>query len=240
MTSFSDLAEKSPGSPSPSQHELHLAHLQERVLTIVTDIIKKKRYILLDKLMAIAARETKSGRAEIERVVDDLIRNKIIVPGSRLIRKNILKNPLRQEIYLLVKSAPGINLNSIKGKLDLGSREVAWHLSVLIKFGCLQKINYKNTFLFALPQIQSNQIILHFLLRREIMGSILTKLSRAESSLADLVTQVGEEKTKILYNLNQLLDLNIIEKKTRTFMGREVVYCVERSYRDPLVDALIL
>ena len=75
--------------------------------------------IHVEKLLRIAKKETKAQRLAIENVIDRLIHEKVIVPGTRLTRKIILKNQTRRRIYMLVKKCPGVNFNSISTEKGL-------------------------------------------------------------------------------------------------------------------------
>ncbi|MFX1322757.1 MAG: hypothetical protein ACFFAQ_14060 [Promethearchaeota archaeon] len=79
----------------------------------------------------------------IEVVINSLLKKSIIVEGSKLTRKTILRNSNRKEICNVIKENPGIYPNKLVKKLHLSSYLVNWHLNILLKFNLIrsQKIN---------------------------------------------------------------------------------------------------
>jgi predicted transcriptional regulator len=186
--------------------------LSEEIVAIVHEIVANKRYVLLENLLHIAKKQTGAERLALENVINKLIQDKVIVPGSRLVRQVLLRNDTRKNIYNLIKGFPGININSIKKTLTLGSNVVMWHLSVLLKFGCIQEVVYKTTSLFALPKLTAKEAILHSLLRKGLIRTILRQLEAGRKSLVDLEKETGEDKSKIFYNLRNLEEFRVITK----------------------------
>ena len=117
--------------------------LRDDLLAIITEFAEKNRTAMLDNLVTIALKRTGVRRATLENLIDRLIQENVIVPGTRIIRRIILSNETRKDIYQIIKQYPGVNVNSIKTKLELGSNSVLWHLSVLVKFGLRASISFK-------------------------------------------------------------------------------------------------
>ncbi len=186
--------------------------LKEDVIKIVSEIVENKRIVLIENLFRIARRQTGADRIAIENVIDQLIKEKIIVPGSRITREIILRNITRQKIYFLIKKYPGINANTLKTELNLGINVIHWHLEILQKFGCIKEVIYKNSRLFGLPKLTNSEILFSFVLRKKLVNSIITALNHHTLSLPEIEKKTNEGKTTILYNIQNLLELNIIEK----------------------------
>ncbi len=167
---------------------------------------------MIEDLLKISRKKTGAQRLAIENVIDRLIQDKVIVPGSRIIRKIILRNDTRKKIYDLIKKFPGVNINSIKTSLGFGSNVVIWHLGVLLKFGCVQEVRHKSSILFALPQISRNEVILCVLLRKDINRKILKLLESQSLSLASLASILGEDRRNVDYAIKNLQEFAIIEK----------------------------
>lgn len=204
--------------------------MRDEVVAIAYEIIQNHRYILLENLLQIAKRETGAGRIAVENVINRLIQDKVIVPGSRLVKQLLLQNDTRKKIYNVIKQFPGVNINSIKKTLNLGSHAVMWHLSVLLKFGCIQEILYKTTSLFALPKLTTQETILSSLLRKDLIRFILHQLESGRKSLADLEKDLGESKSKLFYNLRNLEEFQIISKTLDD--GNYAYYSLNQSSRD--------
>ncbi len=186
--------------------------LKEDLIKIISEIVDNNRIILIENLFKIARRQTGAERMAIQNVIDRLIREKIIVPGSRITREIILRNTTRQKIYSLIKKYPGTNANTLKTELRLGINVLHWHLEILHKFGCIKEIIYKNSRLFALPYLNTTEILFAFVLRKKLVNLIIGALDQNSLSLSEIERKTGEGKTTILYNIQNLLELNILEK----------------------------
>ncbi len=166
---------------------------------------------MIEDLLKIARKKTGVERAVIEHVIDRLIQDKIIVPGSRIIRKIILRNDTRKTIYNLIKNHPGVNINTIKTSLNLGSNVAIWHLGVLLKFGCVQEIRHKSSTLFAIPNITPNEVFISALLRKEINRKILKALESQSLTLSSLASLLGEDRRNIGYAIKNLQEIDLIQ-----------------------------
>lgn len=204
--------------------------LRDEIVAIAHEIIRNQRYILLENLLQISKKQTGAERIAVENVINHLIRDKVIVPGSRLVRQILLQNDARKKIYNVIKLFPGVNINSIKKTLNLGSNAVMWHLSVLLKFGCIHEIEYKSSSLFALARLTAKETILCSLLRKNLIRIILQKLEFSRKSLADLEKDLGETKSKIFYNLRNLEEFEIITKSVED--GNSVYYRLNQNSKD--------
>ncbi len=204
--------------------------LREEIVAIVHEIIQNHRYVLLENLLQIAKKETGAERIAVENVINHLIRDKVIVPGSRLVKQLLLQNDTRKKIYGVIKQFPGVNINSIKKTLNLGSNAVMWHLGVLLKFGCIQEIAYKTNSIFTLPKVSLQKTILCIFLRKKLIRMILSTIEGGPMSLAELEKNLGENKSTILYNLVNVEESNIIIKEN--IHGIESVYKLNDEIKD--------
>ncbi len=141
---------------------------------------------------------------------------KVIVPGSRIIRKLILRNDTRKLIYDFIKKFPGVNINTIKTSLNLGSNATMWHLGVLLKFGCVKEIRHKSSVLFTLPQIPQNEVILPVLLRKDLNRKILKALESQALPLSRLEAMLGEDRRNIEYAIKILQEFALVEKLSQS------------------------
>ncbi len=201
-----------PVKTSPKLSDSGSLALRDEIMALVSAIIEQKRYVLIEDLIKLARRTIGAERVAIENAIDRLIQDKVIVPGSRITTKIILRNSTRRQIYMLLKQNPGLNVNSIKKALDLGSNSVLWHLSVLLKFGCIQRINYKASFLFALPKLTPTEILFQFVIRKELIRDIFKILDSQVISIPSIEEKLGVYKANISYNLKILQDLSFIQK----------------------------
>lgn len=74
-------------------------------------------------------------------VIDSLIKKNIIVEGSKLTRKTVLLNSNRKQIYHFIIGNPGIYKNTLAKRFKLCPFVIKWHLSMLLMFGLIRKLN---------------------------------------------------------------------------------------------------
>jgi len=89
----------------------------------------------------------------IKKILKNLIENKYIIPGSKLIKYEILQNPNRREIYDVIKANPGIYFNKLLKRVKLANHVVAWHINILLKFECILKEKIDNHEVYYHPKI---------------------------------------------------------------------------------------
>ena len=167
--------------------------------------------------------ELESG-GDLENIIDQLIEDKIIVPGTQIIRNIILHNDTRRVVYNFIKQYPGVNINSIKTSLKLGSNAVLWHIGVLLKFGCVQEFQVKTSVLFALPHLTPTDVMLSVLMRKDLIRRILQLLATQPLTLTQLGVYLGESRHKISHAITKLQEMAIIEKQCQQDSMRSSCY----------------
>lgn len=225
-------------APPSAQGEETLS-LREDLLAIIAEIVGNQRTVLIENLLPIARKRTGAETLAIENVLVQLKREKQIIPGSRIMRKVVLRNPTRKEIYELIRQQPGINYTSIKASLQLGSNAVLWHLSILLKFGCIQEIHYKIFTLFALPELTPNEVILPILLENDLIRGILKSLYGKTLSVSDLVELLSVRKKKIYYHLKSLQELSIVEKSPKDGVKTSFAYKMEPAIEELYLNIIL-
>ncbi len=108
-------------------------HSESTVLKIVKEYLEKKTFFsIIDMIEYISYRVKKTdlNRNKIEQIIKNLIKKRIIIPGTKLMKNNIIENPKRNEIYNFIKKNPS-NINEIMKALNTGSNQALWHLSCL-------------------------------------------------------------------------------------------------------------
>ena len=125
-----------------------------------SSLTENNQVVILEKLLITARKKTGVELIAIEITLEKLIQEKHIIPGSRIIRKVVLRNPTRKAIFAEIQQHPSTNYGAIGKTLQLGANAVLWHLNLLIRFGCIQEIPFKTFTLFAIPEINPNKVIL--------------------------------------------------------------------------------
>ncbi len=189
-------------------------------------MINGNRVVLIEDLLKIARRQTGAELLAIENIIDRLIAEKVIIPGTRITKEIILRNKTRRQIYLFIKEFPGVNINTIKNALNLGTHSARWHISVLVKFGCIKEVNYKATTLFALMKFCRDEILFENLYRKELISKLIQTLASRTLRLKELEDIISVQKTKILYNLSILLELTFVDKSALNPDNLQQMYCL--------------
>ena len=104
----------------------------------VKEYTKKKPFISINEILPFLVQRLKKNPNitpyRIEVILKNLIKKRLILPKTKLVKDDILKLPKREKIYSYIISNPGVNLNQLIRALNVGSNEVIWHLNILEKF----------------------------------------------------------------------------------------------------------
>ena len=100
-----------------------LEDIESVVLRLVEEFLKKKTFFSINDIIEFVNNRVRLNpninRNKIELVIKSLIKKKIIIPGTRLMKNNIIKNPTRNEIYNYIEKKPS-NINEIMRALKFG------------------------------------------------------------------------------------------------------------------------
>ena len=111
-----------------------LDNLESIVLRLVKEYLTKKTFFSINDIVEFISNRVRLNpeinRNKIELIIKSLIRKKTIIPGTRLMKNNIIENPKRNEIYNFIKKNPS-NINEMMRNLKIGSNQALWHLSCL-------------------------------------------------------------------------------------------------------------
>ncbi|MFX1498330.1 MAG: hypothetical protein ACFFBH_12455 [Promethearchaeota archaeon] len=107
------------------------------VLELVKEYLNKKPFFSLENIISFINNRSRAypylNRNKIEKIIKNLIKKRIIIPGTKLMKNNIIEHPIRNEIYNYIKKNPS-NINEIMKAINIGSNQALWHLSCLEKF----------------------------------------------------------------------------------------------------------
>lgn len=106
------------------------------------ELATNNQLVKLDRLFHICRQELEVPSETILASIDDLVRQNRIRPGSRLIRKDLLQNALRREVYQTIVANPGISFSKLRRTLDRGTKILLWHVEVLVDFECVFEYQY--------------------------------------------------------------------------------------------------
>jgi len=195
------------------------------VLELVKEYLSKKTFFSLREVIEFVNNRVKRNpninRNRIELVLKALIKKKVILPGTKLMKDNIVENPTRKKILFYIRKNPGVNINEIMKKQGIGSNQVLWHLSALEKFQFIRSRKIGNRKIFF--KFDSNQELdeIIFYMSVDIVKEIIQFIRKKE--IAVKITDIAEGLKKNHNTVKKYLDILgnlriiIIEKeKTRS------------------------
>ncbi|MFW9936840.1 MAG: hypothetical protein ACFFD5_04280 [Candidatus Thorarchaeota archaeon] len=197
------------------------------VFELVKEYLNKKPFFSLEDIISFISNRARGypylNRNMIEKIIKKLIKKRILIPGTKLMRNNIIEHPIRNEIYNYIKKNPS-NINEIMRAINIGSNQALWHLS------CLEKFQFTRS-----RKIENQRIVFHFesnpeldepyyYLNQDITKQIIEFMKRENKKLklTDIATQLKKNYNTIKKYLNILSDLKIVktekENKKTIFM----------------------
>jgi len=200
-------------------------NVESVVLGLVKEYLSKKTFFSIREIIEFVNNRVKRNpninRNRIELILKALIKKRVILPGTKLMKDNIVENPTRNKILGYIRKNPGININEIMKKQNIGSNQVLWHLSALEKFQFIRSRKIGNRKIFF--KINSNQELddVFYYLRVDIVQEIIQFMRKKK--IAVKITDIADGLKKNHNTIKKYLDilgnlrLIIIEKeKTRS------------------------
>ncbi|MFX1589426.1 MAG: hypothetical protein ACFFC1_14835, partial [Promethearchaeota archaeon] len=177
------------------------------------------------------------NRNMIEKIIKKLIKKRILIPGTKLMRNNIIEHPIRNEIYNYIKKNPS-NINEIMRAINIGSNQALWHLS------CLEKFQFTRS-----RKIENQRIIFHFesnpefdelyyYLNQDITKQIIEFMKRENKKLklTDIATQLKKNYNTIKKSLNILSDLKIVKTEKE---NKKTIFMLDLDRYQNLIKSMI-
>ncbi len=132
---------------------IELLEQEKIVLNVIQEYLNKNRSFNMKKILPFINARFKMASVNInnrgiEGILQSLVKKKIIVNGSKLLRENILVNKKRNLIYDFIIKKPGVYFNRIVRELNLSNHVVIWHLEMLLKFEFIKKQEIDNHYLY--------------------------------------------------------------------------------------------
>jgi predicted transcriptional regulator len=186
------------------------------VLGIVREYLSKKPFFSIKDIVEFVNNRVRHNpdinKNRIELIIKSLIKNRVIIPGTKLMKKDIIDNPTRNEIYKYIKQNPGRNINEIMKTHNLGSNLALWHLSALEKFQFVRSKKIRNRCVFFKFDSDPKFDQLHYYLANDIVQSII-KLMKNERPLkiTEIVDSLKKNHNTIKKYLDALTTLKLVE-----------------------------
>jgi len=187
------------------------------VLGIVREYLSKKPYFSMGDIVEFVNNRVRKNpdinKNKIELIIKSLIKKRVIIAGTKLMKNDIIENPTRNEIFNYIVKNPGKNINEIMRNQKLGSNLALWHLSCLEKFQFIRskKIGNRNVFF----KFDSNPKFdeLHYYMRSKVVQTILKFMVNENKALK--ITEIADGLKKnhntIKKYLETLTNLKLVE-----------------------------
>ncbi|MBY9005012.1 MAG: hypothetical protein KGD73_13630 [Candidatus Lokiarchaeota archaeon] len=146
------------------------------ILGLIKEYLKKKPFFSIEDIVEYISNRTRAkpylNKNKIEKTIKDLIKKRQLIPGTKLMKNNIIEHPIRNEIYNHVKKNPS-NINEIMRAINIGSNQALWHLSCLEKFEFTRSRNIENQRIIFMYDANPELDELYFYLKQETVKKII-------------------------------------------------------------------
>ena len=190
--------------------------LQSIVCNLIKEYLKRKPFFSIEDIVVYINNRVKSNpdlnKNSIERIIKKLIKKRILVPGTKLMKNNIIEHPIRNEIYNFIKKHPA-NINEIMKAINIGSNQALWHLSCLEKFRFTRSKKIDNQRIIFQYESNPKHDELFYYLNQEIVKEIIDYLQKEGNTIkaTELATNLQKNYNTIKKYLKILHKLKIIK-----------------------------
>jgi len=185
------------------------------VFKLVKEYLTKKTFFSIRDIISFINNRVRYNpninENRIELILKDLIKKRIIIPGTKLMKNNIIEHPKRNEIFNYIKKNPS-NINEIMKELKIGSNQALWHLSCLEKFQFVRSKQINNHRIFF--KFDSNPKLdpFYYYLKKDIVQNILDfiKLENKALKITEIANGLKKNHTTIKKYIDILTDIKLI------------------------------
>ncbi len=199
---------------------IKLSEEEKIVLTVVREYLNKNRQFNVENILPFIISRFRLASINIskngiEDTLKTLIKNNLIVEGSKLSREDILLNFKRLKIYNYILRNPGTYFNKIHKELNLSNHVVVWHLNMLLKFNYIKKEILENHNIYFDSNMQFDDVRKNYYLSKDKIKKIINHLEINNTGITK--TQLSKElkmhPNTLTKYLEPLQNYNIIIKK---------------------------
>lgn len=205
------------------------------VFELIKEYLIKKPFFSIEDIVVFINNRVKLNpninRNSIEKIIKKLIKKRILVPGTKLMKNNIIEHPVRNEIFNLIKQTPS-NINEIMNAIDIGSNQALWHLSCLEKFQFVRSKKIDNQRIFFKSDLNPEFDELYFYLKQDIVKEVINLLmgEKKEFKITEIVNRLNKNYNTTKKYLKILQNLKLITTKKQ---NRKLLFCLnEEKYHE--------
>lgn len=190
----------------------------QRVIEIAKDIMSQNKILTVERLLNVSKKVLNIPQPGLFSIIQFLIKNHVLIDGSKFSRESVLDNYLRKNIleYIRLKGCAHFSLLrkkvvSERDKNSGSSGQLIWHLKLLIKFNYIKKIKVGNYTVFLPIEMEDELGIITFLLQDMINRKIVALLA-AQTSIKnnEISKKIKEDRGKVNYRLKNLINYEIL------------------------------
>ena len=191
--------------------------IQSIVCDLIREYLQKKPFFSIEDIVIFVSnrvrRNPNINRNRIELIIKDLIRKRILIPGTKLMKNNIIEHPVRNEIYNYIRKIPS-NVNEIMKEMNIGSNQALWHLSCLEKFRFTRSKKIENQRIIF--DYDSNQDFdeFYYYLKQDIVRDLLKLLKKENRSFR--ITEIASLLKRNYNTVKKYVDILSKMKLIRT------------------------
>ncbi len=186
------------------------------VLELVREYLTKKTFFSIREIISFISNRVRYNpninENRIELVLKNLIKRRVIIPGTKLMKNNIIEHPKRNEIFNFIKKNPS-NINEIMKRLKIGSNQALWHLSCLEKFQFVRSKQINNHRMFF--KFDSNPKLdpFYYYLKKNIVQDIIKfmKIENKALKITEIANGLKKNHSTIKKYIDILIDLKLIK-----------------------------
>ena len=201
-------------------------NVESIVFKLVKEYLEKKPFFSIKDIVVFINNRVKSNpyinKNRIEITIKNLIKKRIIIPGTKLMKNNIIEHPVRNEMFNYIKKNPS-NINEIMKALNIGSNQALWHLSCLEKFRFIRSKKINNRKIIFNYDSNPEFDELYYYLKLDIVQEIIDFMKKENKVLkvTEIATSLKKNHNIIKKYLSILKSLKLIkikkDKKRFTF-----------------------
>ena len=201
-------------------------NLQSIVCNLIKEYLKKKPFFSLEDIVVFISNRVRANpnlnKNSIEIIIKNLVKNRILIPGTKLMKNNIIEHPIRNEIYNYIQKNPS-NINDIMKAINIGSNQALWHLSCLEKFRFTRSKKIENQRIIFKYDSNSNLDEFYYYLKQDIVRDIIAFLRKENASfkIAEIAANLKRNYNTVKKYMKILGNLNLItiekDKKRNLF-----------------------
>ena len=151
-------------------------------------------------------------------ILSKLLKKRIIVEGSKMIKSDILDNSKRRAIYEYIEQNPGSIFNVIMKELHISNYELLWHLKMLERFGFIKEDTFHEHTAYFAVEVSPQEMNKQYILNKPKSKQILSYLG--ENNIGITKTKIAEDLSMHFNTvdkyLNLLENIGVIIKENKT------------------------